>query len=318
MKTVVDLGREIKAKYPGKYDDMSDAELGRAIKKKYPQYSDYEDVAIAAGEWQHPSAPSIPTQRADLLEQVKHHYNPRNGRFTAWWKRGQADQRNKLLQVLNEEQVKVIERATILEEQILAGRKRLVEFEAFVTRYASELVQIRANEELILQALSRGLSVQSDQALRVESEMSSLRVGEAHALSEVKVREHRKLKDIDLNARWREIQQDSDAADLAQLGDYLLIKKLHQELMEAREKRHAIEVSSRPRKLKEELLADYDEFIARIKAKINERETGHIQTQNGKEARGAKAATKSRANYPPAREVDKSKLQVLLVDCLFH
>jgi hypothetical protein len=305
MKTVIDLGREIKKKYPGKYDDMSDVELGRAIKAKYPQYSDYEDVAI--GEWQHPSVPAVPVQRANLLEQVKHHYNPRNGRFTAWWKRGKADQRNKLLQVLNEEQVKVIERATILEEQILAGRKRMVEFEAFVTRYASELVQIRANEELILQALARGLSVEHHQTLRVESEMSSLRVGEAQALSEVKVREHHRLKDIDLQARWKEIQQDSDAADLAQLGDYLVIKKLHQELMEAREQRHAIKVSSRPRELKEDLLADYDEFIARIKAKINEREAGQagrISSTNGKEARGTKKASNSRADYPPASDED--------------
>ena len=34
--TVEDLGRLAKRKYPGSYDDLSDAELGRLVKKKYP------------------------------------------------------------------------------------------------------------------------------------------------------------------------------------------------------------------------------------------------------------------------------------------
>jgi hypothetical protein len=43
--TVADLGRLAKRKYPGSYDDISDAELGRLVKKKYPgSYENFLDI----------------------------------------------------------------------------------------------------------------------------------------------------------------------------------------------------------------------------------------------------------------------------------
>lgn len=42
-QTVVDLGQKIKAKYPGIYNDLDDAELGRRTKFKYP--GSYDDFA---------------------------------------------------------------------------------------------------------------------------------------------------------------------------------------------------------------------------------------------------------------------------------
>jgi hypothetical protein len=54
-KTIVDLGKMVKTKYPGVYDDMPDAELGKKIKAKYPQYGDFADVAET------PSIPPVET-----------------------------------------------------------------------------------------------------------------------------------------------------------------------------------------------------------------------------------------------------------------
>src|SRR5574337_47839 len=46
MPTVEDLGRAVKAKYPGQYDDLADAELGQKVKGKFPgAYDDFSDVA---------------------------------------------------------------------------------------------------------------------------------------------------------------------------------------------------------------------------------------------------------------------------------
>jgi hypothetical protein len=46
--TIVDLGQKVKAKYPGQYDDLSDAEVGQKVKIKFPgQYDDFKDVAPA-------------------------------------------------------------------------------------------------------------------------------------------------------------------------------------------------------------------------------------------------------------------------------
>ena len=45
MADVRELGRKVKAKYPGKYDDLSDDDLGRKVKAKYPgAYDDFTDA----------------------------------------------------------------------------------------------------------------------------------------------------------------------------------------------------------------------------------------------------------------------------------
>ena len=43
MPTTIDLGRKVKAKYPGVYDDLGDQELGERVRAKYPGYSDFTD-----------------------------------------------------------------------------------------------------------------------------------------------------------------------------------------------------------------------------------------------------------------------------------
>jgi hypothetical protein len=49
MASVADLGKAVKAKYPGAYDDMPDDALGRSVKAKFPgAYDDYSDVAEPA------------------------------------------------------------------------------------------------------------------------------------------------------------------------------------------------------------------------------------------------------------------------------
>lgn len=53
-ETIIDLGKKVKAKYPGEYDDLTDEQVGAKVKAKYPMdYADFEDVARKAG-----SAPS--------------------------------------------------------------------------------------------------------------------------------------------------------------------------------------------------------------------------------------------------------------------
>lgn len=46
MPDVVNLGRRVKEKYPGLYDDLPDGEVGRRVKAKYPgAYDDFTDTA---------------------------------------------------------------------------------------------------------------------------------------------------------------------------------------------------------------------------------------------------------------------------------
>jgi hypothetical protein len=47
-KTTADLGRLVKTKYPGAYDDIADADLGSKVKAKYPgSYDDFADTTAA-------------------------------------------------------------------------------------------------------------------------------------------------------------------------------------------------------------------------------------------------------------------------------
>ncbi|MFZ2196862.1 MAG: hypothetical protein WAV13_03950 [Thermodesulfovibrionales bacterium] len=44
MATITDLGRQVKAKYPGAYDDMDDIAVGQAVKAKFPgSYDDFRE-----------------------------------------------------------------------------------------------------------------------------------------------------------------------------------------------------------------------------------------------------------------------------------
>lgn len=48
MADVRELGRKVKAKYPGQYDDLSDDDLGRRVKAKHPgAYDDFTDTPAA-------------------------------------------------------------------------------------------------------------------------------------------------------------------------------------------------------------------------------------------------------------------------------
>jgi len=45
---VGELGRRVKAKYPGAYDDLTDEDVGRRVKAKYPgAYDDFTDTPAA-------------------------------------------------------------------------------------------------------------------------------------------------------------------------------------------------------------------------------------------------------------------------------
>lgn len=75
--TIVDLGKKIKAKYPGQYDDITDAELGKRIKSKFPgAYDDFVDAPAQrnagqkALDYAADTVSNIPGSAAKLLGNV--------------------------------------------------------------------------------------------------------------------------------------------------------------------------------------------------------------------------------------------------------
>lgn len=60
MPTVADLGRMVKQKYPGAYDDMPDDSLGLSVQQKFP--GAYDDFTAAPA-----AAPSAPMRKTNLV-----------------------------------------------------------------------------------------------------------------------------------------------------------------------------------------------------------------------------------------------------------
>lgn len=144
-----------------------------------------------------------------------------------------------------------------------------------------------------------------DTATYGQKKLSEIELETARQLSGIKIGEHEELKKIDLDARWKEILQDSNAADLALIGDHLVTKKLRQELREARTERHQIRTGEYPEELRQELLGDYDKFVTRLEAAIDARETGHLLSANKETPKGLTSGeAESRAEYPAETDED--------------
>lgn len=74
MPDINELGRKVKAKYPGQYDDLADADVGRKVKLKYPgQYDDFTDAAPKAAE---SAARTLGDDAADLFSGIWSKINP--------------------------------------------------------------------------------------------------------------------------------------------------------------------------------------------------------------------------------------------------
>jgi hypothetical protein len=285
MPTVSDLGRQIKLRYPGEYDDLSDAEVGRRVKAKYPEYGDYVDEALTPERHlptpvtkalQNFATPVSPVEYSteENIQRVVDYYNPNRGRLISWWQRGKAESRNKLLTVLNEEQLLVIEQGALLEESYRRKQKSEVEYQVWLAQNASVLHQLLVNERLINNALEKGMTLDGHQ-----------RVIEASELSKLQIDEHQRRVEIDLEARWKSIVQDLDAADLLQISERQVIRKLLAELSETRRERYAILTGNDPEEVKIQILSDYDKHISNLELHLDARQTRLLLSENGQETR---------------------------------
>lgn len=285
MATIEDLGKKTKAKYPGIYDDMSDAELGHRIKMRYPgSYDDFTEVRLAH------RAPSVigqfieystDAQTTANVQSLLEYYNPSRGRLSSWWQRGRAESRSKLLSVLNSEQLLVVEQGAVLADAIRNRTKTESDFQVYIARNAEVLLELRLKEALIQSALLQGLTVETDQQLRV-----------ARGLSEIKINEQRQLREIDLDVRAIEYQQDQENISRVQQERLELLERASRRLSSLYDERKRLEASSDP--AKDDKLRHINQLIhgaerlilgeqdRLIQATLGEETAGDFSPDNGK------------------------------------
>lgn len=248
MKTISELGRKLKEKYPGAYDDLTDEEVGRRLQAKFPgAYDDFVEVDYAVNS---------------NVQELVDYYNPERGRLTSWWQRGKAEGRGKLLEALNTEQRLVIEQGAILEASVLEGKKTASDHQVFIARNYNTLLELQHQESLIQQASEQGYSVDTDQ----------------------EIKKHKALAEIDIEKRWKEIVQDLNASDLVAMGDHQLLQKERQYLAEEVRAKHQLLNGDESQAVKDEIALDMDQHIRFLKERIHARQARLLLSENGNEA----------------------------------
>lgn len=243
---------------------------------------------------------SIEFSTDEKIQALIEHYNPYRGRLSSWWRWGQGEQRAKLLTVLNQEQLLVIQQGAILEEQVQLQKRNIAEFQMWLAQNAAVLHQLQVNEQLINNALAKGRTLETDQELVKEEGLSNLRISEAQQMSDIGVSEHERRTSIDIDARWKQIVQDLDAADLYEISEQQLLRKLRANLTDLHRERYQIEKGKDPPQVKKKILARYDKDIVYLDRLIDARQAGHFSDQDREKVRRlAEGSSDSGADYPP-------------------
>lgn len=281
---IKELGRRVKSKYPGKYDDMTDEEVGRRVRAKYPQYDYVTDITKTE-------------YRSTQVEDLFKYYSPEKGIFSTWIAKRKIERSTDLLKLLSEQQVLLIEMGARIEKDILEGKQNEVAYRTFVARHAAELVEIRLKSELTEQAASQGYTLENLQTKKLASDLTTLKVREARQLSKIKIGEQQALKKIDLEARWTEYLQDQRDVTLAQMEDYQIVDEVTERLFKAYELRKQIELSDDL--AKEDKLRLLTKNIAAAERFLDERQTRHLQ------ATDAENAQRTLPAYEPSGDDDQ-------------
>lgn len=96
----------------------------------------------------------------DLIGKIQttlDYYNPNAGVLQSWAARLRAEGRTKLLKILNEEQIQLIEQAATFERKVMEGVKTQVEHRMFLAKNAMELFALKTQAEFNRQAFGIGM-----------------------------------------------------------------------------------------------------------------------------------------------------------------
>jgi hypothetical protein len=302
MPNIKDLGRAFKLEHP-EYSDLSDEEAGRMVKNARPwEYRDIEDDGMDVDNYSVADRSTWNLGRVDGMNrisrefeelgasltlgdspgnllQLQQYYSPGMGWFKSWWEAIKSNARKSFLDRLNPEIRAVIEQGAMMEDAVLSSRRKLAEYQSFIAHNQFLLIELRSRAYQLAGAAQVGMSpdrfsdinyetAQTNNRLREMREQVQVRAWMEKFLFDLKIKEWNEKQRLELDARLQVIQQDSDAADHAEMGDFLVAQKLREGLAQARRGRYETEKGDDPDVLKQQLLTDWDNFIALIEAKL--------------------------------------------------
>lgn len=285
MPTIAELGRRLKRKHPGAYDDLSDEEVGRRLKAQHPgAYDDFTDNPDTIEMVRYEPKALSRTER-NVNDLIKY-YDPSRGRLSSWWQRRKAEGRNRLLEVLNEEQARVIEQGAMLERAIREDRKNESDFHVYLAENAAILFQLKASEVLIERALSKGRTLATDQQLILEKGQSTIRLAEERQRSKIKVQEHKRLSKIDVEKDYAIRMNQLRGILAVKLFTHTRLKELRGMVKDLLLERHEVEVSDLPDSVKIEYKALLDGTIDTYKKAYDVGQARLLEGTDGEDVGG--------------------------------
>lgn len=270
MKTVEDLGRNVKAKYPGIYDHLSDEEVGRAVKAKYPnEYSHYEDATLDIPQIKISNDTAHLDRLLVEMDKLANLYNADRGRITSWWQRGKAESRGKMLFALNEEMRLIIEVISLRSQAHSAEwrHKAALEVEQLLHRNQKAILEIATSQGMDVGVYQQKLLIQ----LEVDKEILLMR-----EQSNIKVDEYREIKEIDKNVYQFEKGIDVQGAIIASLEPIYQVNFLTQELNKILDRRELLLLEPDSDR-KKKMLKRLDKNIKLLNEAIDAKGQGLIQ-----------------------------------------
>lgn len=240
--TVEELGRRYKAKHPE--CELSDVEAGRMLKEKYP--NDYWDVIDVEEVTETLVKLFTPAEQTSLdpfssnfsnLSQIdyrQHHedlarttaslneyYNPKQGRFKSWWRRGKVESGNKLLETIGAGKLELIRQGAMLEEAALTSERNKIEFQKFVATHTVELLELKSQAYRIEEAITKGVDSYTvneinrarylnETDVEYKARMYELDIEKERQMSKIKLEDYEGKKKADNEAKAEEYRIDQD------------------------------------------------------------------------------------------------------------
>jgi hypothetical protein len=223
------------------YDSLRDSSLekcGERYKRQFPQYKDYTAGEIARalqiknGWWQgHYYANTV-----DLLE----YYDPRIGRFRAWWRRLKSEGRGKLQEKLSEELQHILGQAVAIEDAVINGKRKVLDLQRFIAENERLFSELRYHEGLFEKAVEEGHTVEglnqknldrvrSENYIAEQESATDNRIKLEQALLEIRLTEFKELEAIKLNNELKMAQER------VRLGFMVESLSTHQQIMMVQE-----------------------------------------------------------------------------------
>lgn len=291
MKTVADLGRKVKEKYPGDYDDLTDEQVGRLVKGKYPgAYDDYEDTSLQ----RYTPSPTLPPENPPgfrHLENIYKKYNPDDGMFGHWWDRKKSEGRVKALEVFNQEMQGVIG----MEQNKGALGAVLMEQAAGGDRFEEQRIieqALNENQSRILRAATdMGVDASTYQQLVVQKAMADRELYIAEQMADIEVKKDLRLRLNEQTARSQEIGNDHqkvlNTISAAVLVKYAESLQSQKHIMERIDEVEA-EVAALKPKMDDDILvaraiADREKVLVGLRKRLHDEREGLFQGDNRKD-----------------------------------